>query len=50
MKKANVVTVNEAKRNLEHLIEQVIADAEHLRTSVAEARAGQIDERDLLDV
>jgi hypothetical protein len=28
MKKANVVTVNEAKRNLERLIEQVIADAE----------------------
>jgi antitoxin YefM len=82
----NAVTVNEAKRNLERLIEQVIADAEptivvtesgqqvvflpldeynswketlyllsnpanaeHLRTSIAEAKAGKTDERDLYD-
>ncbi len=82
----NAVTVNEAKRNLEQLIEQVIANAEptivvtesgqqavflsldeyntwketlyllsnptnaeHLRTSIAEAQAGRTDERELYD-
>lgn len=80
----NAVTVSEAKRNLEHLIDQVIADAEptivvtesgqrvvflpldeyntwketlyllsnpanaeHLRTSIAEAKAGKTLEREL---
>jgi antitoxin YefM len=80
----NAVTVSEAKRNLEHLIDQVIADAEptivvtesgqrvvflpldeyntwketlyllsnpanaeHLRTSIAEAKAGKILEHEL---
>jgi antitoxin YefM len=82
----NAVTVKEAKRNLEQLIEQVIADAEptivvtesgqravflsldeynswketlyllsnpsnakRLRASIAEAQAGQISERELLE-
>jgi antitoxin YefM len=82
----NAVTVKEAERNLERLIEQVIADAEptivvtesgqravfvsldeynswketlyllsnpvnaeHLRASIAEAKAGKVSERDLLE-
>ncbi|MCC6457410.1 MAG: type II toxin-antitoxin system prevent-host-death family antitoxin [Caldilineaceae bacterium] len=82
----NAITVNEAKRDLERLIEQVIANAEptivvtesgqqavfmsldeynswketlyllsnpanaeHLRTSIAEAQAGRTDERELYD-
>ena len=82
----NAVTVKEAKRNLEHLIDQVIADseptivvtesgqrvvflpldeynnwketlyllsspanAEHLRASIAEAKAGQTIEYELSD-
>ena len=82
----NAVTLKEAKRNLEQLIEQVVADAEptivvteggdqvvfvpldeynswketlyllasganaeHLRRSLAEARAGDVQERELLE-
>ncbi len=82
----NTVTLNEAKRDLEHLIARVIADAEptivstdsgqrvvllpleefnswqetvhllsnpanvaHLRQSMAEARAGQVVERELVE-
>lgn len=82
----NAVTMKEAKRNLEQLVEQVIADAEptivvtesgeqvvflpldeynswketlyllsnpanaeHLRRSIAEAQAGNVQERELLD-
>jgi len=82
----NAVTLNDAKRNLEQLIKQVIADAEpeivctetgeqvvlisldefnswketiyllsnpanaaHLRKSLAEASAGQIQEKELVD-
>lgn len=81
------ITLTEAKRNLEHVIERVVIDAEptivvtetgyqvvflpldeynawqethylldhpanaaHLRRSMAEAQAGQAEERDLLDV
>lgn len=83
----NAITLNEAKRNLEYVIDQVIADAEptiivteadqqvvvvsldefnswketlyllaspanatHLRQSIAEAQAGNTQERELLDV
>jgi antitoxin YefM len=82
----NAVTLKEAKRNLERLVERVIADAEptivvtetgeqavflsldeynswketlyllgnpanadHLRRSIAEAQAGNVQERELLD-
>lgn len=82
----NATTVNEAKKNLERLIEQVTADAEptiicgdqgqkavllsleeynswqetlylfsspanaeHLRQSIAEAKAGRVLERELVD-
>jgi antitoxin YefM len=82
----NAITVKEAERDLERLIEQVIADAEptivvtesgqravfvsldeynswketlyllsnpvnaeHLRTSIAEAKAGKVSERELLE-
>ncbi len=82
----NAVTLKDAKRNLEQLVEQVIADAEptivvtesgdqviflpldeynswketlyllgnpanadHLRRSIAEAQAGNVQEKDLLD-
>jgi antitoxin YefM len=83
----NAITLNEAKRNLEQVIEQVIANAEptivvtntgqqvvflpldefnswketlyllanptnaaHLRQSIAEAQAGNTQERELLDL
>lgn len=82
----NAVTLKKAKRNLEQLVEQVIADAEptiivtesgdrvvflpldeynswketlyllanpanadHLRRSIAEAQAGEVHERELLE-
>jgi antitoxin YefM len=58
----NGITSREAKLNLEGLLEQVVADAEtlyllsnpanadHLRRSIAEAKAGEVHERELLDV
>ncbi len=46
----HAVTLKEAKRNLERLVEQALANAAHLRRSIAQAQAGDIQERELLDV
>jgi antitoxin YefM len=57
----NAITSREAKLNRERLLEEAAADAEtlyllsnpanaeHLRRSIAEAKAGEVYERELLD-
>lgn len=45
----NAITLDEAKRDLSQLIQQVSADAEHLRQSIEAAKGGTTTERDLVD-